>query len=147
MLRNSIAIGAGVTATRINQIAIGIQTMYAELEERRALSGNNHSPDLAAKLSEQEHLIATLTNERDQAQAAHQKSQAQATSSTQEVSALRQKLNKMPQPVSSKELIAFFPTVTLKDANSEDAFLSSKRRQRRLMQRLRAEGFTIMRFA
>ena len=48
------------------------------------------------------------------------------------------------QPVPEEDLTAFFPTVTLADSDKEKPFLSSKRRQRRLIQRLTAEGYFIV---
>ena len=134
--------------TDIKQITAGIQAMYSELEEHRARGEINSEQDtqnLAEKTKEQESAIEAITSERDQARAALSKWQTKAVQGQKEISSLRQKLKKVPQSVEEEELTAFFATVTLKDGNSEDAFLSSKRRQRRLMQRLRAEGLTIMR--
>ena len=134
--------------TDMNQITTGIQAMYAELEEHRARISSDQ-PDLAAKLSEQEGIIAALTNERDQAQAAHEKWQAKAISSTQEVSELREEIKEHGkwEVVDEEKLAAFFPTVTLGDRSTEKPFLSSKRRQRRLIQRLSAEGYFIVKNA
>ena len=136
--------------TDMNQITTGIQAMYAELEKLRALSSDQDAPhSLAAKVSEQERIITTLTNERDQAQAAREKWQAKAISSTQEVSELREEIKEHGkwEVVDEEKLAAFFPTVTLGDRSTEKPFLSSKRRQRRLIQRLSAEGYFIVKNA
>ena len=136
--------------TDMNQITTGIQAMYAELEEWRAKSEGDQdalpSEDLRAKVSEQERIITALANERDQAQAASERWQAKAISSTQEVSELRQEMKEHGkwQPLTEAELASFFPTVTLGDGSTEKPFLSSKRRQRRLIQRLSAEGYFIV---
>ena len=134
--------------TDMNQITTGIQAMYAELEEHRALSGSDQDApsDLVTKVSEQERTITTLTNQRDQAQAVSEKWQAKAISSTQEVSELRQEMKEHGkwQPLTEVELTSFFPTVTIKDGPDHNAFLNSKRRQRRLMQRLSAEGYSLV---
>ena len=129
--------------TDMNQITTGIQAMYAELEEWRAKGGNNQNvpEELAPKLSEQEDMIAALVKERDKAEAAREKWQNKAIAGQQELDELRQQF----MSLSEEELTTFFSSVILKDSRSEDAFLSSKRRQRRLMQRLNAEGLTIMR--
>ena len=91
-------------------------------------------------------MIAALTSERDQAQAAREKWQTKAINSTKEVAKLREELkeNGKWQPVPEEDLTAFFPTVTLADSDKEKPFLSSKRRQRRLIQRLTAEGYFIV---
>ena len=134
--------------TDMNQITTGIQAMYAELEELREGAGNDQDApkDLTAKVSEQERIITALANERDQAQAASERWQAKAISSTQEVSKLRQEMKEHGkwQPLTEAELASFFPTVTLGDGSTEKPFLSSKRRQRRLIQRLSAEGYFIV---
>ena len=134
--------------TDMNQITTGIQAMYTELEELREGTGNvQDAPhSLTAKVSEQERLITALANERDQAQAASERWQAKAISSTQEVSELRQEVKEHGkwQPLTEAELGSFFPTVTLGDGSTEKPFLSSKRRQRRLIQRLSAEGYFIV---
>ena len=134
--------------TDMNQITTGIQAMYAELEELREGPGSDQDApeDLTAKVSEQERIITALANERDQAQAASERWQAKAISSTQEVSELRQEMKEHGkwQPLTEAELASFFPTVTLGDGSTEKPFLSSKRRQRRLIQRLSAEGYFIV---
>ena len=134
--------------TDMNQITTGIQAMYAELTELREGAGSDQDApeDLTTKVSEQERIITALANERDQAQAASERWQAKAISSTQEVSGLRQEMKEHGkwQPLTEAELASFFPTVTIKDGNDHKAFLNSKRRQRRLMQRLSAEGYSIV---
>ena len=134
--------------TDMNQITTGIQSMYAELEELREGTGNDQDApeDLTAKVSEQERIITALANERDQPQAASERWQAKAISSTQEVAELRQEMKEHGkwQPLTEAELASFFPTVTIKDGPDHNAFLNSKRRQRRLMQRLSAEGYSIV---
>ena len=134
--------------TDMNQITTGIQAMYTELTElREGLVRNQDAPeDLTAKVSEQERIITALANERDQAQTASERWQAKAISSTQEVSELRQEMKEHGkwQPLPEAELASFFPTVTIKDGPDHNAFLNSKRRQRRLMQRLSAEGYSLV---
>ena len=132
--------------TDMNQITTGIQAMYAELEELRAKGGTDQkeAEDLAPKVKEKERMIAALTSERDQAQAAREKWQTKAISSTKEVAKLREELKDKWQLVPEKDLTAFLTTVTIKDGHSENAFISSKRRQRRLMQRLSVEGYSIV---
>ncbi len=134
--------------TDMNQITTGIQAMYTELTELREGAGNDQDApsDLTVKVSEQERIITALANERDQAQAASERWQAKAISSTQEVSELRQEMKEHGkwQPLTEVELTSFFPTVTIKDGPDHNAFLNSKRRQRRLMQRLSAEGYSIV---
>ena len=134
--------------TDMNQITTGIQAMYAELEELREGAGSDQDApeDLTAKVSEQERLITALTNERDQAQAASERWQTKAISSAQEVSELHQEMKEHGkwQPLIETELAAFFPTVTMKDGSTSNAFLSAKRRQRRLIQRLNMEGYAIV---
>ena len=134
--------------TDMNQITTGIQAMYTELEELREGAGSDQDApeDLTAKVSEQERIITALANERDQAQAASERWQAKAISSTQEVSELRQEMKEHGkwQPLTEAELASFFPTVTIKDGPDHNAFLNSKRRQRRLMQRLSAEGYSLV---
>ena len=131
--------------TDMKQITTGIQAMYAELEEWRTKEVRSQ-PDLAIKLSQLEKTITTLTSERDQAQAAGERWQAKAISSTQEVDGLRQEITKYGkwEIVDDEDLAAFFPTVTLSDSQTEEPFLASKRRQRRLTQRLSAEGYSIL---
>ena len=134
--------------TDMNQITTGIQAMYTELTELREGAGSDQDApeDLTTKVSEQERIITALANERDQAQAASERWQAKAISSTQEVSELRQEMKEHGkwQPLTEAELASFFPTVTLGDGSTEKPFLSSKRRQRRLIQRLSAEGYFIV---
>ncbi len=69
-----------------------------------------------------------------------------AISSTQEIEQLRQEIKEHGKwrPLSEEQLEKFFPTVTFRDGESENAFLESKRRQRRLMQRMSAEGYSIV---
>ncbi len=67
--------------TDMKQITTGIQAMYAELEESRTKEESDQ-PGLAAKLSELEKTITTLTSERDQAQAAGERWQAKVISSS-----------------------------------------------------------------
>ena len=131
--------------TDMNQITTGIQAMYAELEELRIIgSDQKEVEDLAPKVKEQESIIAALTSERDQAQAAREKWQTKAIASTKEVAKLREELKDKWQLVPEEDLTAFLTTVTIKDGPDHNAFLSSKRRQRRLMQRLSVEGYSIV---
>lgn len=101
-------------------------------------------PDLSAKLSEKEDVITALKNERDEVKAQGEKWKTKAINSTQQIEQLRQELREQPlwEMVNEEELAAFFPTVNLGDG--EEPFLSSNRRQRRLMQRLSAEGYSVL---
>lgn len=127
----------------MDQITLGVQVMYGELFELRA-STNSDQPDLSSLVSEQESKINELTSECNKAQVARSKWEAKAISSTQEIERLRQELSSHGkwEVVNEEELATFFPTVTLGDG--EEPFLSSGRRQRRLAQRLSAEGYSIL---
>ena len=128
--------------TDMDQIALGVVAMYGELTELRA-STSSVRPSLSEKVSEQEGRITALASSRDQAQAAREKWEAKAISSTQEIERLRQEIKEHGkwEIVDEEELATFFPTITL--GEGEEPFLSSSRRQRRLMQRLSAEGYSI----
>ncbi len=119
--------------------------MYGELKELRARTTYDQ-PDLSSLVSEQEGRITALANSRDQAVAKSQEWETKAISSTQEVDKLKKEMEERLQwkLVPEEQIEAFFPTVTIKDGNDHNAFLESKRRQRRLMQRMNAEGYFIV---
>ncbi len=119
----------------MQQVTKAVEVMYGELQELRERSDQP---------SQQKGLITALTSERDQAQAACEKWEVKATSRSKEVQQLRQEIKEHGkwEVVPEEELATFFPTVNLGDG--EEPFLSSSRRQRRLMQRLSAEGYSIL---
>ena len=113
-----------------DQITGSVKAMYIELEGLRTAAPKETAVD-----------ITKLTSEIEKAQAVSARWEAKAISSTQEVAELRQEIKEHGKwrPLSEEQLAAFLPTVTIKDGESENAFLDSKRRQRRLTQRLSAE--------
>ena len=116
--------------------------MYTELEGLRTKGESEQ----ATNPREKENQITKLTSEIKKAQAVSARWEAKAISSTQEVAELRQEIKEHGKwrPLSEEQLAAFLPTVTIKDGESENAFLDSKRRQRRLVQRMSAEGYSIV---
>ena len=129
--------------TDMNQVTKAVGAMYGELKELRAKSLGDQ-PDLSAELAFKEGVITALKNERDEVKAQGEKWKTKAINSTQQIEQLRQELREQPlwEMVNEEELAAVFPTVNLGDG--EQPFLSSNRRQRRLMQRLSREGYSVL---
>ncbi len=127
--------------TDMDQITKGVVAMYAELEELRAKGG----PEQATS-QEKENMITKLTSELEKAQSVSARWETKAISSTQEVTKLRQEIKEHGKwrPLSEEQLAVFLPTVTIKDGADHKAFIESKRRQRRLVQRMNAEGYSIV---
>lgn len=124
--------------TNMVQITKGVEAMYGELEELRVKGGPTQATN--------QEMITKLTSEIEKAQTVSARWEAKAISSTQEVAKLRQELREHGKwrPLSEEQLTVFLPTVTIKDGVSEKAFIESKRRRRRLMQRMNAEGYSIV---
>lgn len=127
----------------MDQITLGVQAMYTELEELRTRS-LPASQENQENQESQGNQIEKLISELEKARGVSARWETKAINSTQEVAQLRQEIKEVGkwEIVDEEELTAFFPTITLGDG--EDPFLSSSRRQRRLMQRLSAEGYSIL---
>lgn len=131
--------------TDMDQITGSVKAMYTELSKLRA-NNNEDKPDLSAKVQQQEDLMDALRSERDKAQALVSEWEAKAINSSQEVEQLKKEMEERLQweLVDEEQIEEFFSTVTIKDGDNHNAFLESKRRQRRLMQRMSAEGYFIV---
>ena len=132
--------------TDMDQITGSVKAMYTELSELRTSADSSVSdPDQSVKLGELRDMITKLTSGLEKAQTVSARWEAKAINSTQKIEQLRQEIKEHGkwEVVDEKQLATFFPTVNLGDG--EDPFLASSRRQRRLMQRLSAEGYSIVR--
>lgn len=129
--------------TNMEKITGSIKAMYTELSGFRA--NNEDKPDLSTKIQEQEDMIKALTSERDEAKTLASEWEAKVVSNFDSVERLKKEVEEHEkwEVVNDEQLAAFFPTVHLGD--KEEPFLASNRRQRRLMQRLSAEGYSIVR--
>lgn len=128
--------------TNIDLIDESVSAMYEELDKLRAASAidtaDQGNPDEVRRMKQR---LAAITNERDKAISISERWQSKAIANDEELAMLRQQAReKNWQVVPADELSQVLATVSLE----EKTFLSSKRRQRRLMQVLRGSDMAIM---
>ena len=125
--------------TDIDLIDAGVSAMYEELDQLRA------APRKGLQVQRIKQRLTAASNERDKAIAISERWQSKAIANDEELARLRKLTRENNwQAVPDDELNALLATVSLKDNGTENTFLSSKRRQRRLMQVLRGSNMAIM---